>query len=250
MSTITAGSTYESLTDYQKRCLPATNYWREKNGLPLIDVPKSDEHYHKYFKAVMIPVDNTLTIRPAPTKIPTFSFFERPVKNADKCRPVNLVQIYESIKGEYFKKETEYLRNLRATDLKKYRQEKEKVLHYVCFSGEFKRRETAALIRHSGLLTLDLDHLTDVEGMRKKILEDETVTTELLFISPGGDGLKWIISIDIDECSHLQYFFALEKYVFQKYNLKIDKACKDVSRATFLCHDPNVFINPKWTAIL
>ena len=41
---------YEDLTEHQKKSLPATNYWRERNGQPLIEVPLSDTHYYEYFK--------------------------------------------------------------------------------------------------------------------------------------------------------------------------------------------------------
>lgn len=41
---------YYSLTDYQKKCLIATNYWREVNGLKTIEVPTIDEYYYNYYK--------------------------------------------------------------------------------------------------------------------------------------------------------------------------------------------------------
>jgi len=41
---------YYNLTDYQKKCLIATNYWREVNGLKIIEVPTTDEYYYNYYK--------------------------------------------------------------------------------------------------------------------------------------------------------------------------------------------------------
>jgi hypothetical protein len=40
---------YYSLTEYQRKCLVATNYFRVLNGEYEIPVPPSDEHYFKYF---------------------------------------------------------------------------------------------------------------------------------------------------------------------------------------------------------
>ena len=40
---------YNKLNHYQKKCLPATNYWRVMSGLSLIEVPAEDLDYHKYF---------------------------------------------------------------------------------------------------------------------------------------------------------------------------------------------------------
>jgi hypothetical protein len=40
---------YYALTPYQRRCLVATNYWNVMYGNKIVEVPPSDEHYHKYF---------------------------------------------------------------------------------------------------------------------------------------------------------------------------------------------------------
>lgn len=40
---------YHALSDYHKKCLVADNYWRVMNGIPIIEVPPSDTHYHHYF---------------------------------------------------------------------------------------------------------------------------------------------------------------------------------------------------------
>lgn len=42
-------SEYNLLSEYGKKCLPSTNYFRVLNGLHEIKVPPSDKHYHKYF---------------------------------------------------------------------------------------------------------------------------------------------------------------------------------------------------------
>jgi hypothetical protein len=40
---------YFALTEYQRKCLVATNYWRVLNGMTFIEVPEQDTHFHKYF---------------------------------------------------------------------------------------------------------------------------------------------------------------------------------------------------------
>ncbi|HAH24353.1 MAG TPA: VirE protein, partial [Prolixibacteraceae bacterium] len=59
---------------------------------------------------------------------------------------------------------------------------------------------------HSGLLTLDFDHVSNLDGLKKTLLSDRYFDTELMFVSPSGDGLKWVISIDLMESSHQQWF--------------------------------------------
>jgi len=78
------------------------------------------------------------------------------------------------------------------------------------------------------------------------LLKDEYFETEMLFVSPSGDGLKWIIPIDITEATHQNFFQAIANYIREVYQLEVDKSGKDVSRACFLPHDPEAYINPKY----
>ncbi|MCQ2307586.1 MAG: hypothetical protein MJ000_08500 [Bacteroidales bacterium] len=38
----------------------------------------------------------------------------------------------------------------------------------------------------------------------------------------------------------------IEPHIKQRYNIEIDRSGKDISRACFLPHDQNVFINTKY----
>ena len=75
-------------------------------------------------------------------------------------------------------------------------------------------------------------------------LADDYFDTQLLFVSPSGDGLKWIIPIDTSQTPHSEYFTAVAKYVLQTYCIEVDKSGRDISRACFLAYDPNAFIHP------
>ena len=76
------------------------------------------------------------------------------------------------------------------------------------------------------------------------MLADEYFDTQLLFVSPSGDGLKWIIEIDTRKALHGEYFASVVNYILQTYSVEVDKSGKDISRACFLPFDPNAFINP------
>jgi hypothetical protein len=117
---------------------------------------------------------------------------------------------------------------------------------YVTFSGTFRKRSDKDLLKHSGLITIDFDHVQDIEQLKQTLLNDEYFDTELLFVSPSGDGLKWIISIDLTRGSHQLLFKAIAAYIKKTYNLEVDKSGKDISRACFLPYDNNIFINPKY----
>ena len=114
------------------------------------------------------------------------------------------------------------------------------------FCGEFDVRSNNSVKKVSGLLCIDFDHVEEVEVLFTKLLNDEYFNTVLLFRSPSGDGLKWVIEIPPKELPHPFFFQAVENYIFETYGVKIDGSGKDISRACFLCYDPNAFINENY----
>jgi hypothetical protein len=186
--------------------------------------------------------------------VPVFSFFKAPVSNTKPHKVVSLPQIYNAIKGDYYKERTEKLRAIlsplscgegsgeRFVQARKF---KAANFDYCTFSGIFNTRNDKALVKHSGLLCVDFDHLQNLNDIKNRLLADEYFDTQLLFVSPSGDGLKWIISIDTAAMPHGDYFAAVANYILQTYGVAVDKSGRDLSRACFLPHDPQAFINPR-----
>lgn len=172
----------------------------------------------------------------------SFSFFKAPVRNTIPHKSISLLDAYNYIVGDYAKQRTEKLRGIK--DQKQARQYKASTFDYCTFSGMFQTRNDKALISHSGLLCIDFDHLKSVDLLRKQLLQDEYFDTQMLFVSPSGDGLKWIIPIDTRQARHADYFAAVANYILQTYGVEVDKSGRDISRACFLPNDPNAFINP------
>ena len=177
------------------------------------------------------------------TQMPVFSFFKHPVSNTIPAKTINIKQVYQLIQSQTYEKITNTLRNF--TNPKDAKYFKANHYDYVTFSGTFTKRNNNDLITHSGLITIDFDHVLEIEKVKQKLLIDEYFDTELLFISPSGDGLKWIISIDVENFTHQDNFIAIKNYINQTYKLNIDKSGCDVSRACFLPYDKSIFINPK-----
>jgi hypothetical protein len=177
------------------------------------------------------------------TKIeaPKFSFFKRPIKNITSSKEVSLLEVYQLIKSDLYKSNTLNIRQIQ--DKAKSREYKALNFDYVTFSGIFSKRNDSDLIKHSGLITIDFDHIPDLEQLKNALLNDEYFDTELLFVSPSGDGLKWIIPIDLSQGSHKFLFNAIAAYIKKTYKLEVDKSGKDISRACFLPYDSNIFIN-------
>ncbi|GAB7256846.1 BT4734/BF3469 family protein [Polaribacter sp. OB-PA-B3] len=177
------------------------------------------------------------------TWIAKCSFFKAPIRNVFPADTLWLHQIHSLIISTKYKSATESYRKI--TDTKEARKFKANNFDYVTFSGIFKKRNDKELIKHSNLLTLDFDHLENIIELKKRLLNDDYFDTELLFTSPSGKGLKWIIRIDISEITHSEYFKAVANYLSFTYNIEVDQSGKDVSRACFLSYDPTAFINKR-----
>ena len=175
---------------------------------------------------------------------PLFSFFRAPVTNTRPCKSITLLDAYRYIAGGYARQRTAQLRSV--TDPGQARLFKAANFDYCTFSGTFTARSDKSLIRHSGLLCIDFDHLQSVESLRSRLLQDEYFDTQLLFRSPSGTGLKWVIETGMGNLPHAGYFHAVANYIRATYAVEADKSGSDVSRACFLPHDPDCIINPKY----
>lgn len=173
--------------------------------------------------------------------ITLISFFKAPITNTKPCQSITLTEVYHYITGNTAKQRTEILRAIR--DSKKARLYKAANFDYCTFSGTFTSRNDKALLQHSGLLCLDFDHIPNIEHTFIQLKADKNLQTKLLFRSPSGDGLKWIIAIDLLKATHTEYFKAVSNYIRKTYHLEVDKSGKDISRACFLPYDPFAYIN-------
>lgn len=198
-----------------------------------------DDRYRQYF---LNPIWKIRPPSPQRPENPKLSFFRSPITNTYPHSIATLRQIYNAIRGDFYKPQTNHLRTI--TDPKQARQYKASNFDYGTFSGVFGARNDKSLIKHSGLICFDFDHLNDVNRLRFQLLQDEYFDTQLMFISPSGNGLKWIIATHLNGITHADYFTEVANHITQTYNVEVDKSGKDLSRACFLPHDPNVYINP------
>ncbi len=118
--------------------------------------------------------------------------------------------------------------------------EPKKRLPAVMFSGTFSTRSADALTQHSGLICIDLDDLNGTtDAVKHQIAADPH--TLAAFVSPTGSGLKVIYRVDPLK-PHAESYLAAEQFTLTQFGLKIDPACKDVSRLCFISHDPEAFV--------
>lgn len=184
-----------------------------------------------------------------------FSYFSRPITNTQPSMEYTLLDAYHYIIGGVSELATETCRSLPEDRRKVF---KKTHFDYCTFSGIFTGRNSENLVRHSMLFCFDFDHLQDVETTFGQLINDRYFETMLLFRSPSGDGLKWVVSMeqnylrrekyfpdDTPAKYHPIFFEAVKQYLFSTYQLEADGKCKDVARACFLPYDPQAYINPK-----
>jgi hypothetical protein len=169
-----------------------------------------------------------------------FSFYNNLLSANAPDDEFDVNQLIETIKYGYLKVSIELLRNEK--DKKKRGKIKQYSLPCVTLSGSFKLRNSKNLLEHSGLMQIDIDDVKDYNTAITQIINDEF--TYVAFKSPSGNGIKVIVKINPSEETHLEQFFALQRYYKEEYNIVIDEACKDVARCMLLSYDANIFCNP------
>ena len=132
---------------------------------------------------------------------------------------------------------------------------KASLLPYVTPCGVFTRRNCRSLLKISGLVVVDIDHLDslqEAEQMRRTLFDDPFLCPVLCFVSPGGRGVKAFVpyrqehAADAAQNAAESMYWAMN-YVEMAYGgdtqdkptgKGVDTSGKDIVRACFLCHDP------------
>lgn len=227
-----------------------------KTGQALLEQIDADLGLHilnpvSFYSKPQAPAVVNKTAAPAETKettliteCPKFSFFKAPIRNILPYKDITLRDAYAYITGPYAAAQTQKLRSISSKE--EARAFKANNFAYATFSGTFSKRANSALKKASNLMCLDFDHVPEPATLAETLKEDECLETALLFRSPSGDGIKWIIQIDYEGHTHEWLFGAISNYILNSYGVEVDKSGKDIARACFLPHDPAAYINPNF----
>jgi hypothetical protein len=229
---------------------------QQKKGMPFVsEITKSTQNAteSRSLKVVDKYTENRDLIEE-----PRFSYFKKPIKNIKPFSEFTLREIHEMITSDRFEGVTNHLRSL--TDTAAAGQFKAANFDYVTFNGTFHERNEAALKAPSNHFVIDVDNVGEnLIKLRERIISDKVLCPQLVFKSPRGNGLKIVVRISseiIDYSAKSKImdpiWQAVNSYFVKEYsdllipNEKgeiIDGACKDVSRACFLCHDATAHLN-------
>ncbi len=195
------------------------------------------------------------------------SFFKAPIWNKSPLRVVSLFWVWLTVTMKWMQlgvdpdrdvslsSKTECLRNLEDDDAQ--RQFKGKNFDYITPAGIFTYCDDKSMVEPSDVLCIDLDHLDDdSQAMKRKLSPAEMKQllladpywgdkTLLMFTSPRGHGVKWLIEIDLSKCDYTTWFNAVRNYLMQIYGLgekQVDSSVANISHACFISYDPDAYL--------
>lgn len=133
---------------------------------------------------------------------------------------------------------------IRATDDSAIKAKLKAQLPAVTVSGVFSMRQNDKLLRHSGLICLDIDwkdntHITNFDTLKQKLCNIKNVAYCGLSVS--GKGYFVVIPIAYP-AHHVQHFKELAK-MFSTFGIMLDEKCADVARLRGYSYDDNPYIN-------
>lgn len=105
------------------------------------------------------------------------------------------------------------------------------------------------LVEYSNLLVIDFDHFHDYQKVldfRKKLIEyADRLHIYALWISPSKDGIKAVMIHDNEDPKyHYNLFCQIKNKIYPRTGV-FDMNCSDITRTCFICHDPDVWVNPR-----
>jgi hypothetical protein len=165
-------------------------------------------------------------------------------KNYDTPQNPVSINLLTWLTSEKYKDKVESIRKI---ENKKERDAIKSKLPAITPSGIFSYRKESDLIRHSGLIQIDID----LTGKNKLISNWEDLKTELkklpqiayLGKSVSGRGYWGLIPIPDDANNHRFYFNALEEIFLKNWGIELDDKPKNVASLRGYSFDPEAYFN-------
>ena len=161
---------------------------------------------------------------------------------------VDLTKVLYNIRGNNFKRHIDHARLLYAQERNEEYTLFKNTLPAITFSGTFSPvRNATNLIAYSSLIVLDIDHIgTELMVVKNNLENDNYVVAA--WLSPSGDGLKFLIQSPAGAEDHKAVYKQAVQYFTETLGIAIDKSGSDISRLCFISHDPEIYINADFKA--
>lgn len=172
-------------------------------------------------------------------QIPIVSVFE----NMYSTVPTNTVRLDQFLQSNEYEKIVNMYRN---SPDENFRKKIKSSLVCITPSGVFKKRQESGIVRHTGLLCIDIDSKDNPTiDLRKSkhIIGQNCSSLFYAGLSLGGEGIFLIFRISNPEF-HKQHFEALAYLLNEKFNLNVDRSVKSPVSLRVTSYDENPYYNP------
>lgn len=162
----------------------------------------------------------------------------------DKVEDKSLIIITKEIRDGKYKKQIDEIRNLvKDGNTEKADKQKSKLLGFTTSGTFLNGRSAINLETYSGYIVLDIDKVNPdflAELKRKASLIPSTFAA---FISPRGNGLKIIVSVNSNAEKHKIIFNQVSIFYEEVLQIKLDQSGKDICRLCFMSYDEECYRN-------
>lgn len=174
-----------------------------------------------------------------PFEEPVVSLFE----NFYSKEPIGKISLSKFLRTSKFK---EQVKDYRKSTDEKLRKKIKGNLMCITPSGIFSQRQEVGLIKHTGLLCIDIDFKDNPKwdlNKAKHIIGEHCPSLYYGGLSLSGKGIFLIFRISNPEY-HKQHFEALAYLMSEKFDLQVDKGVKSPVSLRVASYDPNPYYNP------
>jgi len=168
----------------------------------------------------------------------------RGADDVDCSNVVSLLSVINAIKSGRWKYRVEEVRSMPFSTKaeKDARAAVKKHLPAVIFSGVFEERIDAACVHYNHVVVVDVD---DISKRKLPVLKSdiEKEPWVIAYFEGVTKGIKILVAVDSPAEMHRDHAFVqIEEYFLNRYNVKIDRSCKNLSRLCFVSYDPKAWI--------
>lgn len=172
----------------------------------------------------------------------TFSVFRKGVKRLVPYGVMDPYAAYTYIRDGVAAEQTEKLR--KCLDSASIKICKRTLFETAVFSGVYDYKSDDRLIKPSGYVCFDFNFVS-VQKTKDILIGLEQYDTVLLFKSPSGHGVKWVVN-NRSVFKHVDFYKVVGDYLRETYNLQPNMEAGNLSHGCLLPYDPEVYINPNY----
>lgn len=172
----------------------------------------------------------------------SFSVYRKGVWVTEPYGVMDPYAAYVYIRDGVARVQTEQLRRI-------YNNDKAKVFKHsqfetATFSGVYEKKCDDGLKKATGYVCFDIDHVS-VQHVKDILLGLKQFETVLMFTSPSGHGVKWVVN-NRSIFKHVDFYSAVSNYLREMHHIEVDMQARALSHGCLLPWDPEVYINPNF----